>query len=308
MKKAVVVIPAYNEGKTIRKTLENIWLIKEELSNIGVELKTYVVNDGSNDETGAIAKKLSSKVITYHSNQGLGAAVRVGLETARNDGADFAVKFDADCQHESKDIISLLEPLLEDKADVVYGNRFKNISYRMPPVRFIGNIVFTSLMRWLTGWKIEDSQPGVFAVNQNYLEVIYLPGNYNYTQQVLLNAYNEGLRFLQVPVAFNKRQTGESFISFKYPFRVLPQLVQVLVGIRPLKVFGTIGVLSISLALLVSFINIIQYFTGNAIKPIMYSNLVLGVGLFGFQTLFFGFLADMIVQIQRHNNRKFRNK
>lgn len=304
MKKVIVIIPAYNEEKNIKKTLESIWSIREDLKIIDIELQAFVVDDGSNDETGTIAEELSSKVISYPCNQGLGAAVRIGLENARADGADFAVKFDADCQHEAKDIILLLKPLINDQADVVYGNRFKNFSYRMPLVRFIGNYVFTNLMKWLTGWKIKDSQPGIFAVNWKYLEVIYLPGSYNYTQQVLLNAYNEGLRFSQIPVAFNKRQSGESFISFKYPFLVLPQIVQVLVGIKPLKVFGTIGGISIGIALFVSFINLIQYFTGNSVKPIMYSNFVLGVGLFGFQTLFFGFLADMIVQIQRHNNRK----
>ncbi len=304
MKKIIVVVPAYNEGATIKKTLENIWSRKDDIVKIGGELEVYVVNDGSADDTETISKTLATKVITHVCNKGLGAAVRNGLETAYHDGADFAIKFDADCQHEDKDLLTILEPLLENQADVVYGNRFESISYRMPIVRRVGNFVFTALMKWLTGWEIKDSQPGIFAVNRNYLEVLYIPGCYNYTQQVLFNAYNEGLRFAQRPVAFNGRQGGKSFISFKYPFKVLPQILQVLVGIKPLKVFGYIGLFALILALTVSSINLAQWFNGTTNKPILYSNFVLGVGLFGIQTIFFGFLADMIVQIQRHHYRK----
>ena len=304
MKKICVIVPAYNEATTIKKTLENIWSIKDDIASLGGKLQIYVVNDGSEDRTEIIAKPLSTKIITHASNNGLGASVRDGLNAARKDDADFVVKYDADCQHEPKDIITLLEPLFNNQADVVYGNRFELISYRMPIVRCVGNKVFTSLMKWLTGWEVKDSQPGIFAVNRSYLKVLYLPGNYNYTQQVLINAYNEGLRFAQRPVAFNERQAGKSFVSYKYPFKVLPQIVQVLVGIKPLKVFGTFGLFAVFLALSVSFVNIVQWLTGNTNKPVLYSNFVLGVGLFGIQTIFFGFLADMIVQLRRHYHRK----
>ena len=299
-KKAIVVIPAYNEGETIKQTLENVWSIKKEVKKQYIELLIFVVDDGSIDGTGTIAKEFASQVITHNVNKGLGAAVRNGLKAARKAGASYAIKFDADCQHNPKDILSLLQPLIKDEVDVVYGNRFKNISYKVPFVRRVGNKVFTGLTRWLTGWPVEDSQPGIFAVNKRYLEVLYLPGNYNYTQQVLFNAYNEGLRFAQKPVSFNKRERGASFVSYKYPFKVLPQIVQVLIGIKPLKVFGTLGLFACFLALVVSLINLTQWITGVTDKPIEHSNFVIGVGLFGLQTLFFGLLADMIVQLQRH--------
>ena len=83
---------------------------------------------------------------------GLGAAVRTGLLSADRIGADILVKYDADLQHEPNDIISLIKPIYEDEADIVYGNRFKKINYKMPIVRKIGNKVFTKfneMANWL---------------------------------------------------------------------------------------------------------------------------------------------------------------
>lgn len=303
MNSVYVTVPAFNESETIVATLEKLWTIKDDLEKIGCELFLLVIDDGSTDNTRSLAEPLASKVISHVVNRGLGAAVRTGLTAARDYGADFVIKFDADCQHEPNDILLLLQPLLEEEADVVYGNRFERISYSMPLVRRLGNIVFTYLMKWLTGWDIKDSQPGIFAVNRRYLKVLYLPGDYNYTQQVIFNAYNEGLRFTQRPVAFNKREYGNSFVSYKYPFKVLPQIVQVLIGIKPLKVFGTFGVVAVLLASAVSAFNILQWLLGLTNKPILYTNFVLGVGLFGIQTIFFGFLADMIVKLQQQRRQ-----
>src|SRR5690606_15584467 len=106
------------------------------------------------------------------------------------------------------------------------------ITYKMPFVRRVGNWVFTRLMAWLTGWPLKDSQPGIFAVDRSYLECFYMPGDYNYTQQILLDAYHKGLRFQHADVTFRSRVSGKSFVSFRYPFKVLPQILMVLVGVK----------------------------------------------------------------------------
>ena len=242
MKKLLIIVPAFNEEKTIGSTLNGLLSIKDEIIKIGYELIIHVINDGSTDDTKNIAEKFEKVlVITHKKNMGLGAAVRTGLLSADRIGADILVKYDADLQHEPNDIISLIKPIYEDEADIVYGNRFKKINYKMPIVRKIGNKVFTNLMKWLTGWPIMDSQPGIFAVNNVFIRNFYLPGDYNYTQQILLDAYHRHLRFSHVLVTFNKRDTGKSFVSLSYPFKVIPQIIQVVIGIKPLKVFGPIG-------------------------------------------------------------------
>lgn len=297
--KLIIIVPAYNEAERIGETVR---ALKDQVKKMDhVQTLVYVINDGSKDNTANIATEAGAdRVINHNVNRGLGAAIRTGLGAARNEGADIAVKFDADLQHDPEDIPALITPIMEDTSDIVYGHRFERIEYEMPFVRKWGNRVFLNLMRWLTGWPLKDSQPGIFAVNHRYLKVFALPGDYNYTQQILLDAYLKGMRFDHSDVAFRKRETGKSFISFKYPFKVLPQIIMVLIAVRPLRVFGPIGFAFLALATLVFCGEFLGYlFDSDITKPVRSVNLVLGSGLFGVQTLFFGLLAELIVYTRR---------
>ena len=301
LKKLIVVVPAYNEQNSIAQTVEGLLQIKVPLSEKGFELLVYVVNDGSKDNTEELARKAGAdKIIQHKTNMGLGAAVRSGLLAARKGSADIAIKFDADCQHDPFDILNLIEPIINNEAEVVYGNRFEKIEYNMPIVRKVGNRLFTRLMAMLTGWPLKDSQPGIFAVARDYIEVFNLPGNYNYTQQVLLDAYHQGMRFAHVDVSFRKRNTGKSFISFKYPVKVLPQLVMVIISIKPMKIFLPVGMFFMLIACGVFGVEIINWLLGNAVKPVVHVNMVLGATMFGMQTIFFGLLAELIVFLNKY--------
>lgn len=299
-KKLIVVIPAYNEQEKIQEVINNVQKVKAKVKEIGLELFVYVVDDGSVDDTSLLAQKAKAdRVIKHKVNLGLGAAVRSGLFAARRDNADIVVKFDADLQHDPNDIIPLISPILSDEADIVYGNRFERIEYKMPLVRRVGNKVFTTLMSVLTDWPVKDSQPGIFAINRDYLEAFNLPGDYNYTQQILLDAYHQGMRFAHVPVTFRKRTTGESFVSLRYPFKVLPQLVLVIVSIRPMKIFLPVGFLFLLPAGAIFFIELVLWFLDKTVKPVLHANLVLGLAFFGLQTFFFGLLAELIVRTKK---------
>jgi glycosyltransferase involved in cell wall biosynthesis len=297
-RRLIVVIPALDEAGTIATTVAALREGTAKLHGAGWEIRIYVVDDGSTDETGQRAREAGAdRVLRHKVNRGLGAAVRTGLAAARDDGADIAVKFDADLQHDPADIEAMIEPIVEDQAEIVYGRR--KLQYKMPFVRRAGNWVFTRLMAWLTGWPLRDSQPGIFAVSRAYLASFYLPGDYNYTQQVLLDAYHKGLRFAHVPVTFKKRTTGRSFVSLKYPFVVLPQILIVLVGVKPLRVFGPIGALFFLIGVGITSLEIVQWILGHSSKPVVHVNLALGSVMFGIQTLFFGLIADLIVKQHR---------
>jgi hypothetical protein len=166
----------------------------------------------------------------------------------------------------------------------------------MPLLRRAGNSAFTWLMRRLTRWPLKDSQPGIFAVNRAYLEDFSLPGDYNYTQQILLDAYHRGMRFCHVPVTFRRRMTGRSFVSLKYPLKVLPQIVRVLVCVKPLHVFGLVGLAFLLTGSVLAAFDLAQWVKGLTGKPVVHAVGVVGLLLFGLQTLFFGLLADLIVQ------------
>jgi glycosyltransferase involved in cell wall biosynthesis len=293
----VILVPAFEEAERIGETCDALRAAAPAIESLGLALRILVVDDGSTDKTGQLALEHgAARVVRHRRNLGLGAAVRSGLRAARAEGADFVLKMDADLQHDPLEIPAVLAPLLADEADLVYGDRTGGLEYRMPLVRRAGNRVFTGLMRWLTGWPLRDSQPGIFALNRDYLEVFRLPGDYNYTQQLLLDAFHKGMRFAHVPVHFRKRTTGRSFVSLRYPLKALPQIVRVLVGVRPMKVFAPIGLAFIGVALVVAAIELAEWMAGVAPKPIEHVNLTLGAGLFGLQTLFFGLLAQLIVE------------
>ena len=304
MKKIIVIVPAYCEEEIILKTVRALKELQPLFEKKGFAFFIYVINDGSTDKTAENARLGGAdKIIQHRVNQGLGSAVRTGLQVARRDHGDILVKFDADLQHDPMDIMAIIQPILDDEAEIVYGNRFEKINFKMAFVRRAGNMVFSGLMRRLTNWPVVDSQPGIFAVSKEYLDVFYIPGDYNYTQQILLDAFHKGMRFAQVPVTFNKRVSGTSFVSFRYPFKVLPQIIQVLVGVKPLRVFGPISLIFLGTGTLVGVLDLFDWIFGGSLKPIQHVNLVLGTGLFGLQTAFFGILADLIVKqnIQKRN-------
>ena len=97
----------------------------------------------------------------------------------------------------------------------------------------------------MTGLKITDGQTGLMAFHRRYLRQFSIISDYNETQQLIIDAYIKRMRVMEVPVVFNKRTTGKSFISLKYPFKVLPILLRLLVLTSPLKIFIPLGIIFI---------------------------------------------------------------
>jgi glycosyltransferase involved in cell wall biosynthesis len=291
----LVIVPAFNEAGSIAETISRIRGIGDQVKQIGLLLRILVIDDGSTDGTAAIATTSGAdQLVRHRRNRGLGAAVRSGLEAAAGSGADYVVKFDAEMQHEAADIVAIVSPLVANEADLVYGDRFSRIEYRMPVVRRWGNAAFRKLMIWLTGWPITDSQPGIFGANREYLRVFDMPGDYNYTQQILLDAFLKDMRFQQVPVHFRQRKTGKSFISLIYPFKVIPQIILVMAITYPLKVFASLGAAFFLFAVAVFSIQVGAWLLGYTTRPVENVNLVLGSALFGIQVMMFGILARLV--------------
>lgn len=285
----VIMIPAHNEEQSIAN------VIKKIQEKYITQSKTYwveiiVVDDGSSDNTAKIAKAAGvSKIISHIKNRGLGAATRIGLQRAYEMGADVAVKIDADFQHDPEDIDKIIQPILEDKADCVFGSRFKGgLKYTMPFHRAIGNRFFSFLVSKLTGLKITDAQTGLMAFSRRYLKKFEMISDYNETQQLIMDASGKHMRIIEIPVVFYRRQTGKSFISWRYPIKVLPTIIRFFCYANPLKIFLPLGTLLIvaGAALGIKIMLHGEGFFGDATISI----LIIG----GIQTILFGMLADMI--------------
>jgi glycosyltransferase involved in cell wall biosynthesis len=299
--KLIIIVPVFNEALSLRVAVDRIRSSLPSLERLGFDTEIYLIDDGSEDESLKIAKGLSvDRVLVHNINRGVGAAVRTGLNVARDNSADIVVKIDADLQHDPAEIGALVGPILKNQADIVYGYRFNRIGYKMPLIRNLGNKAFAGLVRWLTGYPVKDSAPGMIALSKKYLDRFNLPGDYNYGQQILIDAYHKDLRFAHVDISFEERKTGESHITLRYPLKVLPQLVMVLIGVRPMKVFLPIGIFFTGIALAVAGFQLADWIFGDATKPITNANLVLGTSFLGIQSLFFGMLAELVVSLKKH--------
>ena len=285
----VIFIPAFNEEEMIGEIVRKIRELYTGTTQRGYWTDVIVVNDGSSDRTAEAAQEAGvARVVTHPFNRGLGAATRTGLQTAYEMGADVAVKIDADYQHDPDDIDKVVRPILEDRADAVFGSRLTGgLKYKMPTHRAVGNRLFSWLVSWLTGLKITDAQTGLMAFHRRYLAVSDMVSDYNETQQLIMDAWGKHFRVIEVPVVFHKRVTGKSFISFRYPFRVLPTILRMLVRGNPLRVFVTLGLFLMLLGLLagIGLSLTDRTFYGDATVAI----LIMG----GLQTVLFGLLADI---------------
>ncbi len=213
-----------NEEATIGELLERVATVEVH----GHELFTVVVDDGSSDRTGEIARRGGAKVVRHEVNRGLGAAVRTGLRSAVEEGADLVAYLDADLEYYPEDIPRLVEPILQRRADYVLGSRFRGESgvRGMKAYRWIGNHVFTTLLILLTRRPITDGQTGMRAFSRETAANAEIVHDYNYAQVLTLDLVKKGYRLLEVPIRYRLREHGASFISWRYPAKVLPAILR----------------------------------------------------------------------------------
>lgn len=291
MKNVSVIIPIYNEKDNLPHLFDEIKKVKFSNYNF------ILVNDGSSDISGKLIEELDIPCtkIEHKKNFGLAAAVKSGIKEAVIQKSEIIVKIDSDLQHDFDDIEKLIKEIEVGNADVVYGDRFSgSINYKMEFFRKVGNKFFSFITKKLTKYNITDSQPGLIAFSASVAKNLKLIGNYNYTQQILIESSMMGYKFLQIPITFNKRVHGESFISYKYPFKVFWQIFIIYSTFKPMETFGKIGFFLIINSVIISFYQIFRYFNGYTDKIIQSDNLITLLFLFGIQTVFVGVIANLI--------------
>jgi hypothetical protein len=217
----LIIVPAYNEEGGIREVLRRV---PDEV--LGYEVKTVVVDDGSTDATAANACQEGVPVVTHVVNRGQGDALRTGFAIAQAEGADIVINLDADGQYKPEEIESLVEPIIEDRADFVLGSRFMGFYEEAGSVRHIGVVFFSKMISLLTGVKVSDCTNGFRAIRVSELHKLNLREDRFNANEIILEALKNKLRFAQVPVTMLSRAAGETKKPAKlaYPlgvFRVI---------------------------------------------------------------------------------------
>lgn len=195
MNNLLIIIPAFNEARVIKNTIEGLRKVIPRQSRI------LVVDDGSNDRTGTIARQSGALVVRHPINRGLGGALGTGLYWAKTRDVRYAVTFDADGQHDPKDLQQVLDPLNKNKADVVIGSRTKESWQDIPFDRKI-IIALSNLLTWgLFGMKTSDSLSGLRAFNRKAIEMIRLrTDQMEVSNEFFSEIKRNKLRLLEVPI------------------------------------------------------------------------------------------------------------
>jgi len=193
MPKVFIVIPAFNEEKTIET------LIKELISKYP-NYKIIISDDGSTDNTAKICNKYDVVHIQHAINRGAGAATKTGFEYAKLKEADILVTMDADGQHAVLDIPNLISPILKDEYDVSIGSRLID-RHKMPILRrffnFLGNLVTFAFF----GIYLHDTQSGFKAFNKKAITSIdFQSDGFEFCSEIIREIRRNNLKFVEVPI------------------------------------------------------------------------------------------------------------
>ncbi len=201
-----IVIPVYNEEKSIRNILNLI------PHNDGIEI--IVVDDGSTDKSfqEAIESDKSIKLIKLDVNQGYGNAILTGVKNA---SGDIIITMDSDGQHNPNEICRLIEPILNDKADICIGSRYLGkCNYNIPLFTRLGECFIEKSLQILFGQKISNNQSGFRAFKKTTTDVfkkIKFNG-FAFATELLIKSKLKNYRIKEVPIVLEPRKYGISKI------------------------------------------------------------------------------------------------
>lgn len=197
MKTLIIQIPCWNEETSLAQTLK---LIPRAYSGID-KVEILVIDDGSTDKTIEVAKKAGADhILKLPKHLGLAKAFDAGIKKALSLGADIIVNTDADNQYEAHDIKNLIQPILENDADVVIGNRLASKLVFLPYWKRFLYFCADWVVSLCTGNHSPDPTSGFRAITSHFAKTINVRDTHSYTVETLIQAQRTNQRVLFVPI------------------------------------------------------------------------------------------------------------
>jgi glycosyltransferase involved in cell wall biosynthesis len=222
--KILAIVPAFNEENSIEAVIRNLWEVN------GYQIDVLVVNDCSDDNTVQKCKDLGIKYIDLPCNLGIGGAMQTGYKYACNHGYDIALQVDGDGQHNPQFIGHLIQPLAEEKADMVIGSRYiDKKGYQSTFMRRMGITYFSFLIWLLTGEKVKDPTSGFRACNKQVIHMFAYryPQDYPEPESIVYLKRRE-FKLKEVSIEMSQRTGGKSSIN---PFKSVYFMIKVSMAI-----------------------------------------------------------------------------
>ena len=250
--KVAIGIPAYNEEKNIASVIS-------KLSKFGYSV--IVCDDGSDDQTNQIAEKMGALVITHKKNLGYGAAINSLFFKAKDMGLDVLVTMDADGQHRPKDVKAVLDPILNEEADIVIGSRFLVENKEIPSYRKAGIKMTTKLTNTALDKQITDSQSGFRGYNKKTLSAITpSESGMGVSNEILIKASKQNFKIAEVPINVSYEGDTSTHHPVSHGVSVIFSTMKFISIEHPLKFYGIPGIVFLGIGLFF-VVWTLQYFT-----------------------------------------------
>lgn len=207
--KILIIIPAFNEEKNLSSVISQI-----NKSNIKVNY--LIVNDCSTDDTVQICEKNNYNYISLPVGLGIGGGVQSGYKYALKYNYDIAIQMDGDGQHDAAYIRNLVQPIINNSADIVIGSRLiTGDGFQPTKLRRFGINFLSRLIKLCCGADIKDVTSGFRAVNKKFIQIYANEYSTDYPEPeaIITSTFYDG-RILEIPVIMHERHSGKSSINF----------------------------------------------------------------------------------------------
>ena len=291
--KLIIQIPCYNEADTLRIALDDL---PKHIDGID-EIEYLIINDGSTDKTVEVAMEWGvHHVVSFSRNKGLAKGFMAGMEACLSYGADIIVNTDADNQYCGDDIATLVQPILEGKADIVIGERpidnTEHFSWLKKKLQHFGSWV----VRKASKTKIPDAPSGFRAFSREAAMHINVINEYTYTLETIVQAGRNKMAITSVPVRTNPElRKSRLFKSMQsYIKKSMLTILRALLMYRSLACLSIIGSIPFLGGFAIAVRFLVFYFKGDSAGHVQSLILACTLMIIGFMTFIIGLLADVL--------------
>jgi glycosyltransferase involved in cell wall biosynthesis len=291
--KLIIQIPCYNEAQVLPKTLSQLPRTVDGFNQV----EFLVIDDGSTDDTAAVAREFGADHIVQLSRHlGLAQAFANGLDACLRLGADVIVNTDADNQYQAKEIDKLVAPILNGQSEMVIGDRgVRTVAHFRPHKRFLQRIG-SRVVSATAGFEIPDATSGFRAITRKVALETMVLSNYSYTLETLIQAGAKRTRVIFVPIETNPPERPSRLFrnTRNYLVNSTVTIMRSFTMYRALRIFTILSVLMLLAGLAIGGRFLFYYLQGKGSGMVQSLILAAVFLIVGFITFLIGIIADLV--------------